>query len=291
MPGGFRSSAGVKLRVCRADFRITSGIAWMNLLASLSFSSLFLILSFQESVCQDEFFSKYSCENEDIKKFIVNRHNELRLNVQPTPANMLRMKWHEEAAANAIKWAKTCPTGHSKQDLRRTDAWGCGENLFLSSRLISWSKVLQGWWDENKDFQYGKGATEEGKVIGHYTQFVWHKSWQLGCAIHFCPQSPLCYIYVCHYCPAFRFSVHNVSPHIQREKQVCYYGKIECPLTSAVAEQMCCCLGGGCWQGMVTGGKAISSSVWYPSQITDITGCQDLREAQARVSCSALANR
>ncbi|KAM5165046.1 serotriflin-like [Mantella aurantiaca] len=186
----------------------------MNLLISLWSCSLFLILSFQEYVCQEEFYSKYSCDNNDIRDFIVNRHNELRGQVKPTPANMLKMKWHDLAAENARKWALTCPTGHSIQEQRKTPDWGCGENLYLSSRLFSWSRIMQGWWDENKDFEYGKGATGEGKVIGHYTQFVWHKSWQLGCALHFCPGNRLSYVYVCHYCPSGNEKNFINSPYI-----------------------------------------------------------------------------
>ncbi|XP_077346466.1 serotriflin-like [Lithobates pipiens] len=174
----------------------------MNLLTSLSCFSLFLILCFQELVCQEEFYTKYSCDNVDIRSFIVDKHNELRSMVQPPPANMLKMKWHPKAAENAMGWARACPTGHSKQEFRRTIDWGCGENLYFSSKLVSWLKVLLGWWDEKNDFEYGKGAVAEGKVIGHYTQFVWHKSWQLGCALHFCPQNTLSYVYVCHYCPS-----------------------------------------------------------------------------------------
>ncbi|XP_072263475.1 serotriflin-like isoform X2 [Pyxicephalus adspersus] len=190
----------------------------MNLLTPLSCCILVLIISFQEFFCQEEFYSKNSCDNEEIRTFIVNRHNELRSKVQPPPANMLKMKWFDHVALNAQNWAKTCPSGHSKQDFRRTSDWGCGENLFLSNRPIGWFKVMQGWWDENLNFEYGKGAIAVGKVIGHYTQFVWHKSWQIGCAFHYCPGIEMCYIYVCHYCPAGNEKKFISSPYTSGEK-------------------------------------------------------------------------
>ncbi|XP_068135088.1 serotriflin-like [Hyperolius riggenbachi] len=170
----------------------------MNWLAFFSLCCLCVTLYAQK----EEAFSKYSCENEDIKKYIVDRHNELRGQVKPAPANMLLMEWNEEAAATALQWAKKCKHGHSKPNEREISNWGCGENLYMANRLQSWSKVLQSWWDEHADFEHGKGAIMTGKVIGHYTQFVWHKSYQLGCAVHYCPDQELCYFYVCHYCPA-----------------------------------------------------------------------------------------
>lgn len=78
----------------------------------------------------------------------------------------------------------------------------CGENLYMSTAPSSWSDAIQAWYDEVKDFKYGVGATTEGAVIGHYTQVVWYKSYQIGCAVAYCPKSTYKYFYVCQYCPA-----------------------------------------------------------------------------------------
>ncbi|CAJ0928950.1 unnamed protein product, partial [Ranitomeya imitator] len=96
-------------------------------------------------------------------------------------------EWDDEAAANAVRWANQCQNGHSTSDQREITTFGCGENLYSSSRLHNWAKVIQGWWDENQFFDHGTGATEDGAVIGHYTQLVWYKSFKLGCAIAYCP--------------------------------------------------------------------------------------------------------
>lgn len=46
----------------------------------------------------------------------------------------------------------------------------CGENLFMSSAPLSWSDVLQYWYNEEKNFKYGTGAKPKGAMFGHYTQ-------------------------------------------------------------------------------------------------------------------------
>lgn len=46
----------------------------------------------------------------------------------------------------------------------------CGENIFMSTGPFSWANVVQTWYDEEKDFEYGVGAKKEGAMIGHFTQ-------------------------------------------------------------------------------------------------------------------------
>lgn len=46
----------------------------------------------------------------------------------------------------------------------------CGENLFMSSAPFSWPDVLQTWYNEEKNFEYGIGAKTKGAMFGHYTQ-------------------------------------------------------------------------------------------------------------------------
>lgn len=40
----------------------------------------------------------------------------------------------------------------------------------MSTAPSSWSDSIQAWFDEEKDFKYGSGATTANAVIGHYTQ-------------------------------------------------------------------------------------------------------------------------
>ncbi|KAM4771247.1 serotriflin-like [Rhinophrynus dorsalis] len=147
-------------------------------------------------------FESLSCELETVRQFIVDRHNELRANVKPSPGNMLKMSWSEKAAENAAKVALKCANAHSRPEERELVEFGCGENLYMASRPHSWRKGIQGWYDEVYDFVFGKGPKSKNAVIGHYTQLVWYKSYLLGCAVAYCPQQTLPYYYVCHYCPS-----------------------------------------------------------------------------------------
>ncbi|XP_051909231.1 cysteine-rich venom protein-like isoform X1 [Hippocampus zosterae] len=131
---------------------------------------------------------------------IVNKHNDLRRNVKPTASNMLKMSWNKEAAANAQRWANTCSMKHSPASSRVISTSGCGENLYMASYKNSWSNAIQSWYDEVNDWRYGVGSIN-GRVVGHFTQIVWYRSNQIGCAMAYCPNSRYKYFYVCHYCP------------------------------------------------------------------------------------------
>ncbi|XP_077781474.1 uncharacterized protein LOC114593260 [Podarcis muralis] len=139
---------------------------------------------------------------------ILDKHNALRRGVQPPASNMLKMEWSGAAEANAKRWASGCQYQHSPPEQRTAepspllDGFRCGENLLMSSGPMPWSKVVQEWYDEVKDFQYGVGAVPAGAKVGHYTQVVWYRSYKVGCSVNQCPQNPLKYYYVCQYCPA-----------------------------------------------------------------------------------------
>ncbi|XP_063775553.1 cysteine-rich venom protein TEL1-like [Pseudophryne corroboree] len=181
-----------------------------------AFPVLFLTILFHQAISQeeeltapedaglnkDDIFAKHSCDKAEIQQLIVDRHNELRSQVFPRPSNMLKMQWSAEAAANAAKWAAVCAQVHSKPEQRVVPEFHCGENLYMSNKPHNWIKVIQGWYDECNDFEYGVGAKAKGKVIGHYTQLSWYKTWMVGCASFMCKDKALRYYYVCQYCPA-----------------------------------------------------------------------------------------
>ncbi|XP_028296100.1 cysteine-rich venom protein latisemin-like [Gouania willdenowi] len=127
---------------------------------------------------------------------IVNKHNTLRRGVSPSASNMLKMSWNREASANAQRWANKCTMKHSPPSLSS----GCGENIYMSSKKDTWSEAIQSWYDEVKNWRYGVGSVNGGEV-GHFTQIVWYKSNQIGCAMAHCPNAGYKYFYVCHYCP------------------------------------------------------------------------------------------
>ncbi|XP_029452886.1 cysteine-rich venom protein triflin-like [Rhinatrema bivittatum] len=137
-----------------------------------------------------------------VQNAIVDEHNEIRRNVVPTASNMLKMKWNATVAANAQSWANTCNLYPSLADARKINGISSGENLYMSSSISLWSKAIQGWNKESKDFEYGKGAITEGAAVRHYTQVVWYKSSEIGCAYAYCPTVKYPHYFVCQYFPA-----------------------------------------------------------------------------------------
>ncbi|KFP05464.1 Serotriflin, partial [Calypte anna] len=142
-----------------------------------------------------------STSRADQQQLIVDKHNALRRAVNPPARNMMKMEWNTAAAENAREWANQCTLRHSTAAMRATDK-RCGENLYMSTAPSSWSRAIDAWYNEEKNFEYGTGANPEGSVIGHYTQVVWYNSYEVGCAIAYCPNKKFKYYYVCHYCPA-----------------------------------------------------------------------------------------
>ncbi|XP_039604047.1 cysteine-rich venom protein TEL1-like [Polypterus senegalus] len=161
----------------------------------------------QISTARDD-LSKILTTDPNVQKTIVDKHNAVRGSVHPTAANMLKMKWNTEAAANAERWARTCSMNHSPSEQRRISKDSCGENLYMSSNERPWESAIQGWEDEKKDYVFGE-PPKTGKVVGHYTQLVWASSNQVGCAVAHCPSSQFKYFYVCQYCPPGNFIKSN----------------------------------------------------------------------------------
>ncbi|XP_067414455.1 cysteine-rich secretory protein 3-like [Emydura macquarii macquarii] len=155
----------------------------------------------RQSTAQNPALASLSTDEADQQGEIVDKHNALRRGVIPTASNMRRMEWSPAAAGNAKSWANECILSHSPPDRRKTTV-NCGENIFMSTAPYSWSNVIQAWYNEVENFEYGIGPTTPEAVIGHYTQVVWYNSDQIGCAMAFCPQNLFKYFYVCHYCPA-----------------------------------------------------------------------------------------
>ncbi|NXS61252.1 CRIS2 protein, partial [Brachypteracias leptosomus] len=157
-------------------------------------------------------FDALSTTKADQQKLIVDKHNDLRRGVKPTASNMMKMQWSPEAAKNAQKWADQCTMSHSPANMRTTDVI-CGENLFMSSAPFPWPDVAQAWYDEEKDFAYGIGAKTPGAVVGHYTQMIWYNSYQVGCAVAYCPTNHYNYFYVCQYCPSGNNAMQIATPY------------------------------------------------------------------------------
>uniref|UniRef100_A0A182C5S6 Cysteine-rich secretory protein n=1 Tax=Phalotris mertensi TaxID=1260334 RepID=A0A182C5S6_9SAUR len=177
---------------------------------------VFILLSLA-AVLQQSFglvdFDSESPRRSNIQRVIVDTHNSYRRSVRPTASNMLKMKWYPKAAVNAERWASLCVYDHSQNSDRVIDGIQCGENIYKSPIPISWTEIMQIWYDEYKEFVYGVGANPPGSVIGHYTQMVWYKSYRIGCAASYCLSSKYNYFYVCQYCPSGNFEGRIATPY------------------------------------------------------------------------------
>uniref|UniRef100_A0A8D0BG46 Cysteine rich secretory protein 3 n=1 Tax=Salvator merianae TaxID=96440 RepID=A0A8D0BG46_SALMN len=135
------------------------------------------------------------------QKEILYKFNSIRREVQPTASNMLEMKWSEEAAENARKWAEQCQFRSSSVHERIVNGIKCGETLSQAMVANSWSDIIETWATKKSDFKYGIGLINPKKNIYTYTQLIWYSSYLMGCALAYCPKNNVPYIYACHYCP------------------------------------------------------------------------------------------
>ncbi|XP_075779469.1 cysteine-rich secretory protein 2-like isoform X1 [Pelodiscus sinensis] len=177
-----------------------NGLCKMILLAAFLGLAAMLQRTVGEEAQETPDFAALSTDNEDQQREIVDKHNALRREVKPTAGNMLKMEWSTKAAENAKIWANECTLSHSPPNRRKTTL-SCGENLLMSVAPHPWSIVIQSWYNEVENFKHGIGLTKPGEDTGHFTQVVWYSSYEVGCAVAYCPEKYFKYYYVCQYCP------------------------------------------------------------------------------------------
>ena len=78
---------------------------------------------------------------------------------------------------------------HSKKSDRNKiyGDWS-GENLYYfwtSARdlTVTGADAVDDWYDEIKDYDFAKGRSKNGGVVGHFTQLIWKGSTQLGMGV------------------------------------------------------------------------------------------------------------
>uniref|UniRef100_A0A8C9LDQ5 SCP domain-containing protein n=1 Tax=Pavo cristatus TaxID=9049 RepID=A0A8C9LDQ5_PAVCR len=137
-----------------------------------------------------------STNRTDQQKLIVDKHNALRRRVSPPASNMLRM------VSCMLAQNKTAPPfEYPIQTHTSTSGVTCGENILLSSQPKTWAEAIKVWHSQSSNFKYGFGATTKSANVKNYAQLVWYNSYQVGCAVAYCPKNQYNYFYVCHYCP------------------------------------------------------------------------------------------
>ncbi|KAI7899748.1 CAP domain-containing protein [Cokeromyces recurvatus] len=98
--------------------------------------------------------------------------------------------WSKELEAHAQKVTDTCVWGHSMP--------GTGQNIGLGYSDIG--DAINGFYEENVDYDYKTGSSKNGKVTGHFTQLVWNSTTEIGCAATYCKNYKATF-YVCDYKP------------------------------------------------------------------------------------------
>ena len=168
--------------------------------------------------CED---FKESNINDEAKKIIVDKHNEMRRCIangtkykpghpeMPKAANMMKLEWSEESARVAQRWADQCTYEHDQ--CRKLKSMDNGQNM---ARLIGptpfsaipYVKFLESFYNEIMKFKVSlidKYHPEGG--IGHFSQEVWAETQYIGCGASFYSVSGLKKKYyaflVCNYGP------------------------------------------------------------------------------------------
>jgi len=136
-------------------------------------------------------------------------HNTARQEAKPTPQPALpALTWSEDAARVAQTYANECKFEHNPE------RGPYGENLAAAAPPGSKTnaQMVRDWVSESADYTYSTNECASGKVCGHYTQVVWRKTTQMGCATAVCTknspfgaQFPKWQLWVCDYSPPGNF--------------------------------------------------------------------------------------
>ncbi|XP_012623892.1 GLIPR1-like protein 1 isoform X2 [Microcebus murinus] len=147
-------------------------------------------------------------------------HNQWRGRVEPPAADMKFMSWDAGLAKMAKAWANKCIFQHNSC---LDQSYGCyaafeyvGENIWLGgTRIFTPNAAITSWYNETEFYDFDSLSCS--KVCGHYTQLVWAKSSNVGCAATMCPNlgGPSTAIFVCNYGPAGNFA--NMPPYTRGE--------------------------------------------------------------------------
>jgi hypothetical protein len=113
---------------------------------------------------------------------ILSAHNRERAALaQPSLA------WSDALAGHAAVWARHLAQLGRLEHSAIADRPGEGENLWLGTAgAYTPEEMVQGWADEKHDFADGifPDVSRSGhwEAVGHYSQMIWAKTTQLGCA-------------------------------------------------------------------------------------------------------------
>ena len=163
-------------------------------------------------------FTQKNFNLELFNKLEIKKHNELRKkhHVGDLIINKELMK---NAQKHAEKMAKSNKFQHSNdkdRELKNHKGEWVGENIYCiwSSAKATYDSgsASQSWYDEIKDYDFNKGSSSNGGVVGHFTQVVWKNTKEAGFGLAF--NKNQCYV-VGNYYPGGNFNrqeKNNVFP-------------------------------------------------------------------------------
>ncbi len=132
------------------------------------------------------------------EQMMLDAHNGWRASVEPPAANMYRLYWDAQIAANAAAWVASCDPEwpHSPEDTR-TGVGGyevLGENLSycggtgcVDDPNVSDGSGMgsaEGWWKERLDYNWEDDSSNG--TTSHYTQMASSNVYAIGCATQQC---------------------------------------------------------------------------------------------------------
>jgi pathogenesis-related protein 1 len=122
---------------------------------------------------------------------MVNAHNSWRKATGVAP-----LSWSPKLASFAQDWANTLV---ARNEFKHRANNNYGENLAAAQgKSFSPKSVVEYWGEEVRDYDYKTNRCKPGEMCGHYTQLVWHKTKEVGCAK---AQSRNKEVWVCNYNP------------------------------------------------------------------------------------------
>jgi uncharacterized protein YkwD len=89
------------------------------------------------------------------------------------------LSWNQTLADFAMRYANTCPSGHSHAGYGENLAWGAPTSAYGSQNLFDL------WYAEGDDYDYSQNNFNSAD--GHFTQIIWSGTTQIGCALVSCP--------------------------------------------------------------------------------------------------------